>query len=351
VPPVPSPQPPAPVGDVITLAHGGGGRLARRLIREVLLVELGPGPELAKLGDAAVLEGFDGTPVVTTDGSVVSPRIFPGGDIGRLAVSGTVNDLLAAGARPRVLTLGLIIEDGFSVGELRNHLKSIRAAAAEAGVRVVCGDTKVVERGAADGLFITAAGVGELVVRPAPGPWRLAGRTAGAVILSGTLGDHGVTLLGCRHGLRFEAPLASDCAPLTALMLPVLEALGQRLLCLRDPTRGGLAAVLGEIAEEAGIGVEIVQQQVPAKPAVHGVCDLLGVDLFSLANEGKMVLFVEPNAADEALRVLRGHPLGREAALIGRIVPRQGRPVQLVTPLGVRRPLEAPFGELLPRIC
>jgi hydrogenase expression/formation protein HypE len=339
------------MNEAITLAHGGGGRLTRRLIREVILEELGAGEELARLGDGAVLEDFHGTPVVTTDGFVVSPRVFPGGDLGRLAVSGTVNDLLAAGARPRAMTLGLIIEDGFPLAELRQQLRSVRAASAEAGVRVVCGDTKVVEHGAADGLFATAAGVGELLVRPAPGPWRLAGVSDAAVILSGTLGDHGVALLGCRHKMSFQAPVSSDCAPLNGLILPVLEALGGRVLCMRDPTRGGLAAALGEIAEEAGIGVEIVEAQTPVRPAVRAVCELLGLDPFVLANEGKMALFVERAAADRALELLRAHPLGREAAVIGRVSARRGRPVQLVTPLGVARPLEVPLGELLPRIC
>jgi len=346
------------VSETISLAHGGGGRLARRLIEDVILKELRAGdsdgaasPELILLSDGAVLQSFTGIPVMTTDGFVVTPQVFPGGDIGTLCVTGTVNDLVASGARPRVLSVGLILEDGLPIDDLRRFLKSIRATCEKAHVRVACGDTKVVEHGAADKIFITTAGLGELAVEPAPGPWRLEGRTGVAVILSGTIGDHGVALLGCREGLHFETAVESDCAPLADLILPVLEKFGSAVLCMRDPTRGGLSAVLGEIAEQAGIGIDIVQANVPVKPAVRGVCDLLGLDVFALANEGKMVLFVEESVASAVVSLLQKHPLGRDAAIIGRTVERSGRPVHLVTSLGVRRPLEVPLGETLPRIC
>ena len=337
--------------ETITLAHGGGGRLARRLVRDIIVKELGPGPELARMADGAVLDRISSPPVITTDGYVVTPRDFPGGDIGTLCVSGTVNDLLAAGARPKVLSLALIIEDGLPVEELRRFVRSVREISEKARVRVVCGDTKVVEHGAADGLFITTAGLGELAVDPAPGPWRLEGREGVPVILSGTIGDHGIALLGCRRGLNFKTPVESDCAPLADLLMPILEALEGKILCMRDPTRGGLAAVLGEIAETAAIGIEIEQERVPIRPAVRGACDLMGLDVFALACEGKMVLFVEPGAEKEALRLLKNHPLGAEAAIVGRTVKRSGRPVHLLTPLGTRRPLEVPLGETLPRIC
>ena len=346
------------MSETISLAHGGGGRIARRLIEDVILKELSAGgsdgaaaPELALLSDGAVLHSFTGIPVMTTDCFVVTPQIFPGGDIGTLSVSGTVNDLVAAGARPRVLSVGLILEDGLPLDELRRYLQSIRSACEKAHVRVVCGDTKVVEHGAADRIFITTAGLGELVVEPAPGPWRLEGRTDAAVILSGTIGDHGVALLGCREGLRFETSVESDCAPLADLVMPVLETFGGAVLCMRDPTRGGLSAALGEIAGQAGVGIDITQDRVPIKPAVRGVCDLLGLDVFALANEGKMVLIVEERVSEEVVSLLQKHPLGRDAAVIGRTVKRSGRPVHLLTNLGVRRPLEVPLGETLPRIC
>lgn len=340
------------MSDTVTLTHGGGGRLARRLIEDVIIPGLGSNRELTRLSDGALLDSIPGTPVMTNDCFVVSPREFPGGDIGTLCVSGTVNDLLAAGALPKYLSLGLIIEDGLPIAELRRYLRSIKDSAEKAHVQIVCGDTKVVEHGAADGIFISTTGIGELQIKEAPGPWRLEGRTNNvSIIISGTIGDHSLTLLALRKELALESPVESDCAPLTELVLPIVKTFGEKILCMRDPTRGGLSAVLGEIAEQAKIGIEIVQKDVPINSVVQGACGLLGIDPFTMANEGKMVFFVEEAVAEEVLAALKRNPLGKNAAIIGKTTEPGNRPVYLTTPLGVNRPLEIPLGESLPRIC
>jgi hydrogenase expression/formation protein HypE len=341
--------------DIIMMADGGGGEKMQDFIRREILSRFAPADasgELRKLGDAARVE-VDGPLAFTTDSYVVQPLEFPGGDIGRLAISGTVNDLACLGARPVAISMGLILEEGLDLAVLRRVLDSAAAAAREVGVPVVCGDTKVVERGSADGMFINTAGIGRI----------LGGRRLGAeavrpgdkVLVTGTLGDHGVAVMSRREGLKFEAAVASDVAPLWPLAEAILAAC-PNLRCLKDPTRGGLAAVVNEIAEAARVRIRIDEASVPVRAAVLGACETLGLDVLSVANEGKFVVIVPPDEADAALAAMRGHPLGREAALIGEVLAEaEGRKtslrVTLRTRIGGERVLELPYGEQLPRIC
>ena len=337
----------------IMMAHGGGGVLMRRLIEEVLVTPLA-NEALDALDDSAVLDSPAGRIAFTTDSYVVQPLFFRGGDIGRLAVAGTVNDLAAVGARPLALSLALIIEEGFPLADLGRIVESIRATAAEAGVQVVTGDTKVVEKGAGDGLFITTSGIGVVPAGVDLGLERV--RPGDAVIVSGAIAEHGVAILSEREGLAFETPISSDVAPLGELVQRALSA--GEVHFVRDATRGGLAAVLNEIAAGAGLAIEIDERAVPIEPAVRAACDLLGLDPLSVANEGKMV-FVAPGGECEALlAALREHPRGRGAACIGRVArpSRQGAAgekgcVLLETLFGGTRILEMPYGEDLPRIC
>lgn len=343
-----------PERDRIILAHGGGGVLMRRLIEEEMVQPLA-NEVLAELADSAVLSPQVGRIAFTTDSYVVKPLFFRGGDIGRLAVSGTVNDLAAVGARPLALSLALIIEEGFPLADLRRIVRSIRATAQEAGVRVVTGDTKVVEAGSADGLFITTSGIGLVPPGVDLGLRRI--RPGDAVIISGSIAEHGVAILSEREGLAFESPVSSDVSPLAGLVEGALSA--GEVHFIRDATRGGLAAVLNEMAETLGFTVEIEEQAVPVRPAVRAACDLLGLDPFTVANEGKMVFVCAADDAEAVVQALRGNPLGRDAARIGFIGSpaagggegrREGR-VILRTPFGGSRILEMPYGEELPRIC
>jgi hydrogenase expression/formation protein HypE len=329
----------------VLLAHGEGGRLSRRLIREMLLTAL-DNDYLRPLGDGAVLPPVGGRLVMTTDSHVVSPLFFPGGDIGLLAVHGTVNDLAMCGAEPLYLSLGLIVEEGLPLEVLGRVVASVASAARGCGVRVVTGDTKVVPRGAADGLFLTTAGVGRLADGVDLGAERV--RPGDVVLVSGTVGDHGLAVLAAR-GLGLGEGLRSDTAPLHGLARAVLEC-GATVRFLRDPTRGGVAAVLHELAESASAQVVVDERAVPASPAVRGACGLLGLDPLHVANEGKLVAVVAPEGADAALACLRSHELGREAAVIGEV--RSGPPRVLVRGgLGVLRVLDEPAGAPLPRIC
>jgi len=341
--------------DIILMADGGGGERMRAFIAREILSRFAPGDasgELARLGDAARVEA-GGTLAFTTDAYVVQPLEFPGGDIGRLAISGTVNDLACLGGRPVAIALALILEEGLEVTTLRRVLDSAAATAREAGVAVVCGDTKVVERRGAGGLFITTSGIGVLAPDRRLGPEAV--RPGDRVLVSGTVGDHGVAVMSRREGLRFEAAVASDVAPLWSLAARLLAAC-PNLRCLKDPTRGGLAAALNEIAEAAGLRMRIEEAAVPVRPAVAGACETLGLDPLTVANEGKFVVLVPPDEAEAALGAMRGHPLGREAAAIGEVLeaPRKGGfgpPVVLRTQIGGERVLEMPYGEDLPRIC
>ena len=284
----------------------------------------------------------------TTDGFVVEPIFFPGGDIGKLAVCGTVNDLAAAGARPLALSASFILEEGLLISELERIVDSMAAAAAEAGVRVICGDTKVVPRGSADRMYVTTSGVGEV-----PEGVEVSGanaRPGDVVLVSGPVGDHGLAVLSVREGLEFESEIVSDCAPLAGMVEALLEA-APGVHALRDPTRGGLATALNEIARQSEVEIEIEESAVPVRESVAAACELLGLDPLYAANEGKMIVIAAAAQADKALAALRAHPLGREAAVIGRVQQGKAGRVLLRTVLGTHRILDRHVGEQMPRIC
>ncbi len=334
-------------GEVVRLADGGGGRAMQRLL-DGLVRPLLDDPELARGHDGAFLD-LDGPLAFTTDGFVVRPLVFPGGDIGKLAVCGTANDLAMCGARPLVAALGLVLEEGLPMALLRRLLESVKETAAGIGLRIVTGDLKVVERGRADGLYLTATGIGRRCTRRPVEP--AAVRPGDVVLASGDVGRHGIAVLAAREDLGFETGIASDCAPVVAPVLALLEA-GIAVRCLRDPSRGGLASALVEIAETAGLGMRIEEAAVPVREEVRAACELLGFDPLHLPCEGRFLAFVAAPDADRALELLRRFPVTREATVIGRVEERRspGR-VLLETPFGQRRPLEMPSGEQLPRIC
>ncbi|HUW99382.1 MAG TPA: hydrogenase expression/formation protein HypE [Phycisphaerae bacterium] len=338
--------------DIILLADGGGGERMMDLVRREIVSRFAPDGrgELARLADAARIESPGADLAFTTDSYVVRPIEFPGGDIGRLAVAGTVNDLACLGARPLALSLALILEEGLALAVLRRVLDSAALAAREAGAAILCGDTKVVERGSADGLFITTSGLG--VIAPGRRLGAEAIRPGDKVLLSGTVGDHGIAVMSRREGLKFESAVASDVAPLWSLAEAILAA-SPNLRALKDPTRGGLAAAVNELADAGGVGMLLVESAIPVRPAVEGACEALGLDPLLVANEGKFVVIAPPQEAEAALRAMRSHPLGRDAAIIGEVLepPRTGPRVTLRTRIGGERVLEMPYGEELPRIC
>lgn len=330
--------------DRITIGHGAGGRLSRRLVTDLFARHFG-NEALAPLDDAAAV-GAAGELAFTTDAYVVKPLFFPGGDIGKLAVCGTINDLAVMGATPRWLSAAFILEEGLEVAVLEQVAASAAAAAREAGVAVVCGDTKVVARGEADGLFIATAGVGLFEGgRPARAPLAPGDK----VLVSGTVGDHGIAVMIARHQLHMDAAVASDCAPLHSLCAAV-RAAAPGVKFMRDATRGGLAAVLNEIAAGAGLGLAIDEGAIPVREGVRAVCEILGFDPFFIANEGKVVVVAAAAEADAALAALRAHALGREAALIGEVTAAPAR-VQARTAVGGTRIIEMPLADQLPRIC
>jgi hydrogenase expression/formation protein HypE len=339
--------------DVVLLAHGSGGLLSHELVERVFLKHL-VNEALGALEDASDIALADeqgrllGQPVLTTDSYVVRPIFFPGGDIGKLAVCGTVNDLAMRGARPLYLSAGFILEEGLPLVDLERVVASMAATAREAGVLVVAGDTKVVERGSADKLFINTAGVGL-----APPGVHISGagaRPHDAVLLSGAVGDHGLAIVTHREGLRFESTLHSDCAPLNGLVQAMLDACSG-IHVLRDPTRGGLATTLNELALASGVGIEIDEAAVPVHEAVRAAGELLGLDPLYVANEGKLIAMVAERDAERVLSAMRAHPYGAEAAIIGRVLAEHPRRVVLRTWLGTRRLLDMLAGEQLPRIC
>jgi hydrogenase expression/formation protein HypE len=338
---------PHPPGERILLAHGEGARLTRRLVREVVL-EAFDNEFLRPLADAAVLPAVSGPLVLTTDSYVVSPLFFPGGDIGKLAVHGTLNDLAVCGAEPLYLSLALIVEEGMPLETLRRILGSIREAARSSQVQVVTGDTKVVPRGAADGLFVTTAGVGRLRPGSNLGVHRV--QAGDQVLVSGTLGDHGIAVLAAREGLDLGPALQSDTAPLHELTACLLQA-GLDVHFLRDPTRGGVSAVLHEVVEATGFSVVLDENSLPLTDPVRGACELLGLDPLYVANEGKLVALVALPDAARALACLRQHPLGTAAAVIGEVVRAAAPEVLVRGPLGALRVLDEPAGAPLPRIC
>lgn len=328
--------------DIITLDYGSGGKKTAALIDEIIIPELGNNA-LNALGDGAIL---DGQLAFSTDSFVVDPLFFPGGDIGKLCVCGTVNDLAMCGAEPKYLSLALIIEEGLPTESLRRIVASIKAAAEAAGVAVVTGDTKVVERGRGDGVYITTSGIG--VVRyPGLGPERM--RPGDAVLISGTAGDHGAAVMLARDALM-EGEIRSDCAALNGLVRAVLES-GAEVRVLRDPTRGGVATTLCEFAESAALGIELDEAAIPVRRDVSAACALLGLDPLYCANEGKMLAVVAAKDAERALAAMRGVPEGKNAAIIGRVISERPGKVVLRTAMGGSRILQKLAGAQLPRIC
>jgi len=332
--------------DRILLAHGSGGKLMHDLIAKSFVSTLG-NPILDKLDDSAILE-LGGRLAFTTDSYVVSPIFFPGGDIGKLAVCGTVNDLSMSGAVPSYLSLSFIIEEGLPLADLEKIVNSAHQAAVEAGVRIVAGDTKVVNQGSADKLFITTSGVGTV-----PPGIDISGANASPgdkVIVSGTLGDHGIAVLSQREGLKFQVPIPSDCAPLNRLVAEMLET-STNIHCLRDPTRGGLATTLNELAEQSRVGIQIEEASVPVNKAILSACELLGFDPLYVANEGKLVAIVKADDADKVLAKIKKNQYGHNAAIIGEVVSEHPGRVVMKTKLGASRIVDMLVGELLPRIC
>ena len=332
----------------VLLAHGGGGVMMRELIGEVVLRHLG-NPTLSRLEDAALLAPQSARLAFTTDAFVVKPLFFRGGDVGRLAVCGTVNDLACVGAAPIALSLAMVIEEGLPLATLERVFASVAATAKEADVQVVAGDTKVVERGAADGLYLVTAGVGAVPDGVALSPANV--RPGDAVLVTGSLGDHGIAIISERNGLEFETPVESDVAPLAGLAAHLLAVSPGDVHCMRDPTRGGTAAVLNEIAEAAGVEIEIEEASLPIGREVAGACDMLGLDPLYVPNEGRFVIFCAEKAAGAIERRMREHPLGAGTVRIGTVG--RGRPgrVTLRTRIGGTRIVAMPYGEQLPRIC
>ena len=341
---------PLPLADypTIVMGHGGGGKLGSELVEHLFLPAF-RNPALENLGDAAVFDLPAGKLAISTDSFVVQPLFFPGGSIGELAVNGTVNDLAVSGAIPRFLSASFILEEGLPLAQLAAIVEAMARAAAAAGVQIVTGDTKVVERGHGDGCYISTAGVGVLRPGIAVGPHRA--QPGDTVLVSGTLGDHGMAVMSVREGLEFESPIRSDCAALSGLIADVLDAAGAAVHAMRDPTRGGLASTLNEIALASDVGIEIDEASLPVRQEVQSACELLGLDPVYVANEGKAVFFVAPEAADRVLEVLRAHPLGRQAARIGQVTAAHKRMLVARTAMGANRVIHMQIGEQLPRIC
>ncbi|MEW6064492.1 hydrogenase [Desulforamulus profundi] len=333
--------------DKILLAHGSGGELSRELIEEIIypIFDNNGGQELL---DSAFLALEGGRIAMTTDSYVISPLFFPGGDIGKLAACGTINDLAVCGAIPKFLSVGLIIEEGFPVEDLKKILRSLSDTAASAGVLIVTGDTKVVERGSADKIFINTTGIGIVPEGVSLGPTEIS--VGDLIIISGMVGDHGMAVLCQREGLSLGGQIASDCAPLSDLAELLVSTGG--VSCMRDPTRGGVASVLYELARQSKMTMEILNEAVPVHHAVAAGCSMLGLDPLYLANEGKLLIFARPEKESEIMNVLRNHPLGRAGRVIGRVTSRDDSGKVLVeTELGAKRILPVLEGEHLPRIC
>ncbi len=329
------------------LAHGGGGTMMHNLVGETILGKLG-NPILDALGDSAVLEFGERRIAFTTDSFVVQPLFFRGGDIGKLAVCGTVNDLAMVGARPLYLSLGFIVEEGLESETLERILESIRITAEEAEVQIVTGDTKVVEKGKADGIYINTSGVG--TIRPGVAVAAQRVKAGDVVLINGGMGDHGIAVISEREGLSFETEIASDCAPLNHLVSRLLDVC-KDIHCFRDPTRGGVAATLNEIAEQAKVKIELHEKDLPVSPAVRGACDLLGFDPLYVPNEGKMLAFCPEEHAEAVLSEMRRDVRGRDSAIIGRVTEEGEGIVLLHTGIGGVRIVDMPYGEQLPRIC
>ena len=338
---------PLPGGETILLGHGSGGRLSAQLIRELFLPAF-RSPALARLDDQAIISVNGCRLAFTTDSFVVKPLFFPGGDIGSLAVHGTINDLAMGGARPLFLSAAFIIEEGFPIAELRRIVASFQAAASAADIEVVTGDTKVVERGSGDGLFINTSGIGLV-----PKGLALSANQAqpgDCVLLSGSIGDHGMAIMAQREGLEFESTIRSDSAALHRLVAEMLKAT-RKIRCMRDPTRGGLASALNEIAQQSQVGIELEETSIPVREEVQAACEILGLDPMYVANEGKLVAIVAAERAGEVLQAMRRHPLGGEARVIGTVKREHAGMVTMRTALGTSRIVDMLAGDQLPRIC
>jgi hydrogenase expression/formation protein HypE len=331
----------------ILLAHGSGGKLSHDLIKQIFLPRF-LNPFLEPLDDSAKITNRPGPVAFTTDSYVVSPLFFPGGDIGKLAVCGTVNDLSMIGAVPSYLSLSFIIEEGLPIELLKQIVSSVRESAEKAGVSIVTGDTKVVEHGAADRLFINTAGIGW--IRAGINLSSINAKPGDKILLSGYLGGHEVTILSQREGFKFQGELRSDCAPLNDLVEKMLDACPS-IRCMRDPTRGGLATTLNEIASMSNVGMVIEEEKVPVQESVRGICELLGLDPLYLANEGKLIAICPPNEAERLLEVMRNHPLGRQGEVIGKVTEENPKRVVLHTLIGGHRILDMLTGGQYPRIC
>lgn len=334
-------------GGTVQLSHGSGGVMMHRLLEQVIFPALGEEPAAAH-HDGAVIPAAGTRLAFTTDSYVVRPRFFPGGDIGSLAVHGVVNDLAMCGARPLCLSVGLILEEGLPLKELRLIMESVRRAADEAGIRVVTGDTKVVDRGKGDGIFINTSGIGVVEHDLDIGPASI--RDGDAILLSGDIGRHGIAVMAAREGLAFETTIESDSAPLHEPVLALIEA-GLPIHGLRDLTRGGLAAALKELMRDSGLTARIREVDIPVEPQVRGACEMLGLDALHVANEGRMIVLLPADAAEQALAALRRFPVTQNAAQIGAISAEQKGRVVLESTVGTNRVVEMLHGEQLPRIC
>ncbi|MFC1987652.1 hydrogenase expression/formation protein HypE [Chloroflexota bacterium] len=334
------------MNDKILLAHGSGGKLAQDLIRNSFLPAL-DNPVLSPLDDSATFEA-NGRLAFTTDSYVVQPIFFPGGNIGKLCICGTVNDLAMAGAVPHYLSLAFIIEEGLLTNDLERVINSIKETAEAAGVNIVTGDTKVVDRGCADKLFINTAGIG--IVPPGVDISGHHAQPGDVIILSGTIGDHGIAVLSQREGLNFMTKLESDCAPLNGLVAEML-GISAGIRCLRDPTRGGLASTLNELAEQSGISISIEEAKIPVREEVAGACEMLGLDPLYVANEGKLVAIVDRKDAEAILEQMQKNQYGQNAAIIGEVREKHRGRVTMKTSFGTSRIVDMLVGELLPRIC
>jgi hydrogenase expression/formation protein HypE len=342
---------PLPVSDYpsVQLAHGGGGRLSQMLIEKVFL-EAFRNPALEGLGDGAVLELPGGERLAfSTDTFVVRPLFFPGGDIGSLAVHGTVNDVAMCGGRPLALSAGYVLEEGFPMEELWRIVSSMKRAAEEAGVPLVTGDTKVVDRGKGDGVYINTSGIGLVPAGVEVAPERA--RPGDKILLSGAIAEHGIAIMSVREGLEFETEIETDSASLHGMTGALLDELGRQVHVLRDPTRGGIASALNEIAGSAGVGVRLDEAAIPLAEQVRGACEILGFDPLYVANEGKCVAIVAPEAAERALELMRAHPKGGQAAIVGEVVATDPGRVLLRSRIGGERVVDMLSGEQLPRIC
>ncbi len=338
---------PLPAKDTILLGHGSGGKLSADLVRDLFLPAFA-NPALSRLDDQAIVSINGSRIAVTTDSFVVKPLFFPGGDIGSLAVHGTVNDLAMGGAQPLFLSAAFIIEEGLSIDVLRQIVNSLQRTARAADVQVITGDTKVVEKGSGDGIFINTTGIGivpdglELSANRA--------RPGDKIILSGYIGDHGIAILAFREGLEFECTVESDSAALHTLVADMLRVTTD-IRCMRDPTRGGLSSTLNEIAVQSHVGIELNEPAIPIREEVRGACEMLGLDPLYVANEGKLVAIVDPNVADDVVTAMRHHPLGQNARVIGAVMDKNPGLVTMRTALGTTRIVDMLVGDQLPRIC